>query len=122
LLKAVGQVVRIEDEHQMDAITGVSGSGPAYVFHMIESLAKAGEKEGLTSKLAMQLALATIAGAGALAEQTDFSPEQLRVNVTSPNGTTYAGLEVLMDEETGLTQLIHKTVAAATKRSRELQI
>ncbi len=120
LLRAVGQVVRLEAEDQMDAVTGVSGSGPAYVFHMIECLAKAGEAQGLAPALAMQLAQATVAGAGALAEAADETPAQLRVNVTSPNGTTQAGLEVLMDPQNGLPPLMRKTVAAAAKRSREL--
>ncbi|MEB8387603.1 pyrroline-5-carboxylate reductase [Rhodobacteraceae bacterium KMM 6894] len=120
LLRAVGQVVRLDDEGQMDAVTGVSGSGPAYVFHMIECLAKAGEAEGLSPALAMQLAQATVAGAGALAEAAEETPTQLRVNVTSPNGTTQAGLEVLMDEGSGLPDLMKRTVAAAAARSREL--
>lgn len=120
LLKAVGQVVRLESESQMDAVTGVSGSGPAYVFHMIECMAAAGEAQGLAPDLAMALAKATVAGAGALAEAAEETPAQLRVNVTSPNGTTQAGLEVLMNAETGLPPLIRKTVAAAADRSREL--
>jgi len=120
LLQAVGQVVRLENEGQIDAVTGVSGSGPAYVFHMIETLAAAGVAQGLPADMAMQLAKATVAGAGALAEAADDTPTQLRVNVTSPNGTTQAGLEVLMDETTGLPPLIVKTVAAAADRSREL--
>ncbi|MGR3376436.1 pyrroline-5-carboxylate reductase [Salipiger abyssi] len=120
LLSAVGGVVRLEAEAQMDAVTGVSGSGPAYVFHMIECLAAAGEAQGLAPELAMTLARATVAGAGALAMQADEDPAQLRRNVTSPNGTTQAGLEVLMDAETGLPPLIKATVAAAADRSREL--
>jgi pyrroline-5-carboxylate reductase len=120
LLSAIGEVVRIEDEAQMNAVTGVSGSGPAYVFHMIESLAAAGEAQGLAPELAMQLAKATVAGAGALAMQSEESPEQLRKNVTSPNGTTQAGLEVLMDETSGLPPLMKATVRAAADRSREL--
>ena len=120
LLHAVGQVVRLENEGQMDAVTGVSGSGPAYVFHMIEAMAAAGEAQGLAPDLAMALAKATVAGAGALAEAADETPSELRVNVTSPNGTTQAGLEVLMDAENGLPPLIRKTVAAAADRSREL--
>ncbi|MCP9483751.1 pyrroline-5-carboxylate reductase [Shimia sp. CNT1-13L.2] len=120
LLEAVGQVVRLESEGQMDAVTGVSGSGPAYVFHMIETLAAAGEAQGLAPELAMALAKATVAGAGALAESADETPAQLRVNVTSPNGTTQAGLEVLMDDAAGLPPLMVKTVAAAAERSREL--
>ena len=120
LLRAVGQVVRLETEAQMDAVTGVSGSGPAYVFHMIECLAAAGEAQGLAPDLAMQLARATVAGAGALAEAADETPAQLRVNVTSPNGTTQAGLAVLMDAGGGLPPLMVQTVAAATNRSKEL--
>jgi pyrroline-5-carboxylate reductase len=121
LLQAVGQVVRLEGEEQMDAVTGLSGSGPAYVFHMIECMAKAGEAQGLAPALAMQLAQATVAGAGALAEAADETPAELRRNVTSPNGTTQAGLEVLMDEEAGLPPLMLRTVAAAADRSRELR-
>ncbi|MBY6003389.1 pyrroline-5-carboxylate reductase [Salipiger bermudensis] len=120
LLSAVGDVVRLEGEAQMDAVTGVSGSGPAYVFHMIECLAAAGEAQGLAPELAMQLAKATVAGAGALAMQAAEDPAQLRRNVTSPNGTTQAGLEVLMNAQTGLPPLVKATVAAAADRSREL--
>ncbi|GLP84536.1 pyrroline-5-carboxylate reductase [Tritonibacter mobilis] len=120
LLQAVGQTVRLEHEGQMDAVTGVSGSGPAYVFHMIETLAAAGVARGLSEELAMQLAKATVAGAGALAEAADEDPSQLRVNVTSPNGTTQAALEVLMDENTGFPPLLKRAVEAAAKRSEEL--
>ncbi|AAV94216.1 pyrroline-5-carboxylate reductase [Ruegeria pomeroyi DSS-3] len=120
LLKAVGQTVRLEREEQMDAVTGVSGSGPAYVFHLIETLAAAGTAQGLPADLAMQLAKATVAGAGALAEAAEEDPAQLRVNVTSPNGTTQAALEVLMEPETGFPGLLNRAVAAATNRSREL--
>ncbi len=120
LLSAVGDVVRLEGEAQMDAVTGVSGSGPAYVFHLIETLAAGGVAQGLSPDLAMQLAKATVAGAGALAMQSDDDPAQLRVNVTSPNGTTQAALEVLMDEASGLPVLLPRAVAAATKRSKEL--
>ncbi len=121
LLSAIGQVVRLQAEDQMDAVTGVSGSGPAYVFHMIETLAAAGQAEGLPPDLAMQLAKATVAGAGALAEVADETPSQLRVNVTSPAGTTEAGLRVLMDPGAGLPPLMRATVRAATARSRELK-
>lgn len=120
LLSAVGQVVRLDTEDQIDAVTGVSGSGPAYVFHMIETLAAAGEAQGLPAQMAMQLARATVAGAGALAEAADESPSQLRVNVTSPNGTTQAALEVLMDETDGFPALLNRAVKAATDRSKEL--
>jgi pyrroline-5-carboxylate reductase len=98
LLSAVGEVVRLEAESQIDAVTGVSGSGPAYVFHLIEALAEAAEAEGLAPDLALRLARATVAGAGALALETGTDPAQLRRDVTSPNGTTQAGLEVLMLE------------------------
>ncbi|WP_108483139.1 pyrroline-5-carboxylate reductase [Oceaniglobus ichthyenteri] len=120
LLSAVGQVVRLENESQMDAVTGVSGSGPAYVFHLIETLAAAGEAQGLPAPLAMQLAKATVAGAGALAEQAEEDPGQLRVNVTSPQGTTAAALEVLMNETDGFPALLKRAVKAAADRSREL--
>ena len=120
LLSAVGQTVRLDSEDQMDAVTAVSGSGPAYVFHLIETLARAGEGEGLSPDLAMRLALATVAGAGALAEGSDDSPTQLRINVTSPKGTTEAALGVLMDESRGFPALLREAVAAAANRSREL--
>lgn len=120
LLSAVGETVRLEGEHQMDAVTAVSGSGPAYVFHLIETLAAAGEAEGLPADLAMTLAKATIAGAGQLAMEAQEDPAQLRVNVTSPNGTTAAALEVLMDPETGFPALLKRAVKAAADRSREL--
>ncbi|MCI2400358.1 pyrroline-5-carboxylate reductase [Aliiroseovarius subalbicans] len=120
LLSAVGQVVRLEREDQMDAVTAVSGSGPAYVFHLIETLAAAGEAQGLPAALAVQLARATVAGAGHLAEQADDDAGQLRVNVTSPGGTTAAALEVLMDEDTGFPALLARAVKAAADRSREL--
>ena len=120
LLSAVGDVVRVVDEAQIDAVTGVSGSGPAYVFHMIETMAAAGEAQGLDADIAMQLAKATVAGAGALAMAADESPAQLRINVTSPNGTTQAALEVLMDKENGFPALLGRAVKAAADRSREL--
>ena len=120
LLSAVGQVVRLEGEHQMDAVTAVSGSGPAYVFHLIETLAAAGEAEGLPAPLAMQLAKATVAGAGALAEAAEEGPDQLRINVTSPGGTTAAALNVLMDEARGFPALLKAAVHAAAERGREL--
>ncbi|MEM9763369.1 MAG: pyrroline-5-carboxylate reductase [Pseudomonadota bacterium] len=117
LLAPVGETVRLEAEAQMDAVTGVSGSGPAYVFHMIEALAAAGEAEGLSPALAMRLARATVSGAGALAAASAETPATLRENVTSPGGTTAAGLGVLRED---LTPLITRTVAAAAARSREL--
>lgn len=120
LLRAVGQVVRLEAEAQMDAVTGVSGSGPAYVFHLIETLAAGGVAQGLPAPLAMALAKATVAGAGALAQSAEESPAELRVNVTSPNGTTQAALDVLMSEDDGFPALLSRAVKAATDRSKEL--
>ena len=120
LLGAVGQTVRLDDESQMDAVTAVSGSGPAYVFHLIEAMAAAGEAQGLSADLAMALAKATVAGAGDLAEKSDEDPAQLRINVTSPGGTTAAALTVLMDAETGFPKVVNEGVKAAADRSREL--
>lgn len=120
LMRAVGRVVRLESEDQMDAVTGLSGSGPAYVFHLIEAMAAAGVSVGLPADLALELARVTVAGAGALAVDADEDPAVLRANVTSPGGTTAAGLKVLMDSDSGLPPLMARTVAAATERGREL--
>jgi len=120
LLSAVGQVVRLDNETQMDAVTAVSGSGPAYVFHLIEVMAAAGVAEGLPADMAMKLAKATVAGAGELAEKADEDPAQLRVNVTSPGGTTAAALAVLMDAQTGFPKIVGAGVKAAADRSKEL--
>lgn len=120
LLAAVGQTVRLAAESQMDAVTAVSGSGPAYVFHLIEALAAAGEAQGLAPDLAMTLARATVVGAGALAHVSPETAETLRVNVTSPGGTTAAALAVLMDDKTGLPPLMARAVAAAAARSKAL--
>ncbi|MEM7526174.1 MAG: pyrroline-5-carboxylate reductase [Pseudomonadota bacterium] len=117
LLEPVGATVRLETEDQMDAVTGLSGSGPAYVFHLIEALAAAGEAEGLSPALAMRLARATVSGAGALADASEESAATLRQNVTSPGGTTAAGLSELMP---ALPDLMRRTVAAAAARSRAL--
>ncbi|NPD14196.1 pyrroline-5-carboxylate reductase [Xinfangfangia sp. D13-10-4-6] len=120
LMQAVGQVVQLENEAQIDAVTAVSGSGPAYVFHLIEALAAAGEAEGLPAETAMQLARATVTGSGELAHRSDDSAAQLRINVTSPGGTTAAALAVLMDPETGFPALMRRAVKAAADRGREL--
>lgn len=120
LLGAVGKTARLQEEDQMDAVTAVSGSGPAYVFYLIEILAEAGEAEGLSAELAMSLAKATVAGAGHLAEHSEHHPSELRIHVTSPAGTTAAALEVLMDEQRGLQPPLSKAVARAAARSREL--
>jgi pyrroline-5-carboxylate reductase len=119
LLEAVGEVVILDNEAMIDAVTAVSGSGPAYVFYLTECLASAGEKAGLPRDLAMRLARATVAGAGELMRQSGIDAATLRQNVTSPNGTTHAALQVLMADD-GMQPLFDKAIAAATSRSREL--
>ncbi len=119
LLSAVGAVIHLEGEDKMDAVTALSGSGPAYVFHLIEAMVAAGIAQGLPADIALNLARTTVAGAGALAQASDESPEQLRINVTSPAGTTEAALQVLMGEE-GLIPLMNRAIGAAATRSREL--
>lgn len=119
MLAATGTVEWIDDEAQMDAVTAVSGSGPAYVFLLAESLARAGEAAGLPADLAMRLARATVAGSGELLQRASEDAATLRKNVTSPGGTTAAALAVLMAAD-GLDPLMARAVAAATQRSREL--
>jgi len=119
LLGAAGQVVWLESEAGIDAVTAVSGSGPAYVFYMVEALAAAAERQGFDSAQAMQLARQTVVGAAALLEADPAPAAQLRENVTSPKGTTYAALQVLMAPD-GLAPLMDRTVAAARQRSEEL--
>lgn len=119
LLAAIGASTWVEDESLMDAVTAVSGSGPAYVFLLIEALAAAGERQGLPSDLALLLARETVAGAGELARPSSDDPARLRENVTSPGGTTRAALDILMAKD-GLPALIERAVTAATARSREL--
>jgi len=119
LLAATGAVEWIEDEMLMDAVTAVSGSGPAYVFLLAEAVTQAGVAAGLPPALAAKLARETIAGAGELLHRSALEAAALRENVTSPGGTTAAALAVLMNEN-GLTQLMTKAVQTATARSREL--
>ncbi len=119
LLEAVGEVMWIDDESLMDAVTAVSGSGPAYVFLLAECLAEAGRAAGLEPELARRLARATVEGAGELLHRSDLSPAELREKVTSPKGTTAAALEALMGKD-GLQDLLTRAVEAAAKRSREL--
>lgn len=121
LLSSVGEIVSLDSEEQMDAVTAVSGSGPAYVFHLIEALADAGQANGLNAELSMTLAKATVAGAGLLAETSNEDPTNLRINVTSPGGTTAAALKILMDQDTGFNSLLLKAVEAASNRSKELR-
>lgn len=120
LLSAVGEVAWVDDERLIDPVTAVSGSGPAYVFLLVEAMAAAGEAAGLPAELAMRLARATVAGSGELLHRADEPAEQLRRNVTSPGGTTAAALDVLMAKRGGLAPLLKRAVAAATRRSREL--
>jgi pyrroline-5-carboxylate reductase len=119
LLAATGAVEWIADEALMDAVTAVSGSGPAYVFLLVEALARAGAAAGLPADLAVRLARATVAGSGELLQRSPLDPAGLRQNVTSPGGTTAAALAVLMGEA-GLGELMERAVAAATERSRQL--
>ena len=117
VLGAVGSVVRV-DEAALDAVTGLSGSGPAYVFLLTEALARAGVEAGLPEEVAAGLARQTVVGAGRLLESSEESPAELREAVTSPGGTTAAGLQVLRDQ--GFPDAVVSAVAAATARSREL--
>ncbi|MBB4632523.1 pyrroline-5-carboxylate reductase [Sphingosinicella soli] len=119
LFARTGSVVWLEAENQFDAVTAVSGSGPAYVFRFIEALAAAGEAAGLPPELSEKLARATVVGAAALAEADPRSPRDLRAAVTSPGGTTQAGLEAL-DADPGLPALVRAAVRAAAGRSKEL--
>jgi pyrroline-5-carboxylate reductase len=119
LLAAVGEVHWVADERLIDPVTAVSGGGPAYVFLLIECLAKAGEEAGLPAELAMRLARVTVSGSGELARLSDEPAATLRQNVTSPAGTTLEALRILMADD-GLQKLMTKAIAAATRRSREL--
>ncbi len=119
LLASLGEVVSVDHERLIDAATAVSGSGPAYVFYMTECFAAAARSVGLAPDVAMQLARATVSGAAELMHQTGIEAETLRKNVTSPNGTTFAALQVLMAKN-GLEDLMTRAVAAADARSREL--
>ncbi|WP_269333440.1 pyrroline-5-carboxylate reductase [Futiania mangrovi] len=126
LLRAVGEVAWVEDEGLMDAVTAVSGSGPAYVFHLVEAMTRGGIDAGLPEELAVKLARATVAGAGELMRRSGEDAGELRRNVTSPNGTTAAALDVLMGDHQGdpdagpMAKLLSEAIAAATRRSREL--
>ncbi|AJY48114.1 pyrroline-5-carboxylate reductase [Martelella endophytica] len=119
LLSAVGQVEWVEKEADIDAVTAISGSGPAYAFYLVECMAEAGRKLGLDADLAMRLARGTVIGAGALLDKTGDDAPSLRKNVTSPGGTTAAALEHLMAED-GLQPVFDRALEAACKRSQEL--
>ncbi len=120
LLSSNGIVEWLPSEDLIDAVTAVSGSGPAYVFHLVECLAEAGAAAGLPADLAGRLARATVTGAGELLFQSELPPATLRQNVTSPGGTTAAALEVLMRDQDGLKGLMREAVAAAKRRAEEL--
>ncbi len=119
LLRATGSVEWVDDEKLMDAVTAVSGSGPAYVFLLAEELARAGVEAGLPLELATRLARETVSGSGELLHRSELASATLRQNVTSPGGTTAAALEVLMGKD-GMQPLLTRAVAAATRRSQEL--
>jgi len=119
LLRATGSVEWVADEGLMDAVTAVSGSGPAYVFLLAEELARAGIAAGLPEELATRLARETVAGSGELLHRSELAAATLRQNVTSPGGTTAAALDVLMSAD-GMQQLMTRAIAAATARSKEL--
>jgi pyrroline-5-carboxylate reductase len=119
LLRATGSVEWVDKEELMDAVTAVSGSGPAYVFLLAEELARAGVEAGLPAELATKLARETVAGSGELLHRSDLASAMLRQNVTSPGGTTAAALDVLMGAN-GLQPLLTRAVAAATRRSKDL--
>ncbi|MGV0909349.1 pyrroline-5-carboxylate reductase [Martelella sp. FOR1707] len=119
LLAAVGKVEWVEKEADIDAVTAVSGSGPAYAFYLVECMAEAGRKLGLDPDLAMRLARGTVTGAGALLDASEDDAGTLRKNVTSPGGTTAAALEQLMAED-GLQPVFDRALEAARKRSQEL--
>ena len=120
MLSTVGEIVTLKEENQLDAVTGLSGSGPAYVFYLIECLMKAAIREGLSPQVSESLVINTIIGSGELAKAATETPEQLRTNVTSPQGTTEAGLVHLMDKHSGLEPLVMKTIHAAVQRSKQI--
>ena len=120
LLAAVGQTVWLDNEKSIDAVTAISGSGPAYVFHMVEALAAAAINLGLPQDMAAQLAAQTVIGSAAMLRDDGADPRQLRVNVTSPGGTTEAALDVLMGDEGGVVDLMRRATQAAAARAGEL--
>jgi len=120
LFSVVGKTIWLNNENDMDAVTAISGSGPAFVFYLIEAMADAGINLGLDPKLAYRLAVLTVSGAGSLAETAKVPVNVLRENVTSPNGTTEAALNVLMEPNQGLSQIMRKAIFAASNRSKNL--
>ena len=120
IFSLVGKSIVLDSESQMDAVTAISGSGPAYVFCFIESIIEASLRLGLSRDLATSLAVATVSGSGALAEASDLDVTELRKNVTSPNGTTEAALKILMQPKNGLFEIFDQASTAAYERSKEL--
>lgn len=120
LLTPGGDVVRVDSEAALNAVTAVSGSGPAYIFHLVEALEAGARDLGLPDDVAIKLARETVIGSAKLLEKSDETPETLRKNVTSPNGTTQAALDVLMGEDGGLSKMMIATVRAAFARAKEL--
>ena len=120
LFAALGKIVLLKNENEIDAVTAISGSGPAYVFNFIENLIEIAGELGLSAEVSKKLVIQTVVGAGILSGSTTLSPGRLRENVTSPAGTTQAALEVLMDEKFGWKRIIKKAVHAAHNRSKEL--
>ncbi len=118
LFSAVGQAVQV-DENQMDLVTAVSGSGPAYIFHMVEAMTEAGVKGGLSKEVAHQLVAQTVYGAARMVLETGKTPEELRIQVTSPGGTTQAALTKMAEK--GFRETIHAAIEAATQRGAELR-
>ncbi len=120
LLTAFGKTVYLDAESFIDVVTAISGSGPAYVFYFAEVLSKIGLNQGLSKKNATTLAIETIIGSARLLEMSNINPKILKENVTSPGGTTEAGLEILASKDCGLYNLLEKTVSAAKKRAKDL--
>lgn len=120
LLSAVGETVWLDEESQIDIVTALSGSGPAYVFHLLECMAEAAIAEGLDRERSQRLALAAVSGAAELARQSSKPPARLRREVTSPGGTTEAALRHLLDDADGLAPLMRRAIAAAARRGRAL--
>ena len=120
LFNSLGKTIMLKNEKDIDAVTAISGSGPAYVFNFIENLSEIGEELGLSSEVARKLSIQTVLGAGFLASSSDLDAGSLRKNVTSPGGTTEAALTVLMDEKVGWKPIIKEAILAAHVKSRKL--
>ena len=120
LLSSFGKAIYLENEALIDVVTAISGSGPAYIFYLIEVLSKIGKNQGLNEKDAKSLAVETLIGSAKLLEKSNLDPQTLRHNVTSPGGTTEAGLEILASEQYGLYSLLKSTVQSAKKRAEDL--